>query len=214
VPLLPSEVELEKSSGEDRALNPGEERLARSLSMGITPSEGATGFLRALSVDQPQVVISSLTLPELIAEAAQPMGNTADEAHKFERPDLDSDYVEPSNDVERMLVAMWEELLGVQGVGIEDSFFDLGGHSLIAVRLFARVKKTWAVDFPISVLFEAPTVEKIAARVAEIAGITESGEAPAVTKPTRRFEFLVPMHEGEGGSKRRSSLLPACSAMF
>ena len=201
VPLLPSEVELEKSSGEDRALNPGEERLARSLSMGITPSEGATGFLRALSVDQPQVVISSLTLPELIAEAAQPMGNTADEAHKFERPDLDSDYVEPSNDVERMLVAMWEELLGVQGVGIEDSFFDLGGHSLIAVRLFARVKKTWAVDFPISVLFEAPTVEKIAARVAEIAGITESGEAPAVTKPTRRFEFLVPMHEGEGGSK-------------
>jgi len=100
-----------------------------------------------------------------------------------------------------MLVGMFEELLGVQGVGVQDSFFDLGGHSLIAVRLFARVKKTWAVDFPISVLFEAPTVEKVAAMVAEVAGISDTGEAPAVAKPSRRFEFLVPMHEGEGGPK-------------
>ena len=199
--LLPSEVEFDVASGEDRALNPGEERLARNLSMGITPVEGATAFLRALSVSQSQVVISSLTLPELIAEAAQSAGGEVEEGQKFERPDLDSDYVEPRNDVERMLVTMWEELLGVQGVGIGDSFFDLGGHSLIAVRLFARVKKTWAVDFPISVLFEAPTVQKIAARVAEIAGITETGDAPAPAKPVRRFEFLVPMHEGEGGPK-------------
>lgn len=200
-PLLPSEVAFEQSNGESHALNPSEERLARNLAMGITPAEGAAAFLRALAVDQRQVVISSLTMPELIAEAAQPIGGDSEEGQKFERPDLDSDYVEPRNDIERMLVAMWEELLGVQGVGVGDSFFDLGGHSLIAVRLFARVKKTWAVDFPISVLFEAPTVEKIAARVAEIAGITETGNAPAPAKPTRRYEFLVPMHEGEGGPK-------------
>ena len=200
-PMLPSEVEFEQASGEDRALNPGEERLARNLSMGITPAEGATAFLRTLSLGHAQVVVSSLTLPELIAEAAQVQGGEIEEGQKFERPDLDSDYVEPRNDVERMLVAMWEELLGVQGVGVEDSFFDLGGHSLIAVRLFARVKKTWAVDFPISVLFEAPTVEKIATMVAEVAGISETGDAPAVAKPSRRYEFLVPMHEGEGGSK-------------
>ncbi|MEZ5750573.1 MAG: SDR family NAD(P)-dependent oxidoreductase [Paracoccaceae bacterium] len=200
-PLLPSEVELEEVPGESRALNPGEERLARNLSMGITPAEGGEAFLRALAVDRPQVVISSLTLPELIAEAAQGVKEAASEGQKFERPNLDSEYVAPRNDVERMLVSMWEELLGVQGVGVQDSFFDLGGHSLIAVRLFARAKKTWAVDFPISVLFEAPTVEKIAAMVAEVAGITETGDAPAVAKPTRRFEFLVPMHEGEGGPK-------------
>ncbi|MCL4674761.1 MAG: polyketide synthase dehydratase domain-containing protein, partial [Pararhodobacter sp.] len=200
-PLLPSEVQIDEASGEDRALNPGEERLARNLAMGLTPSEGAGAFLRALSVERPQVVISSLTLPELIAEAAQAPGGDTEEGQKFERPDLDSAYVEPRNDVERMLVGMWEELLGVQGVGVADSFFDLGGHSLIAVRLFARVKKTWAVDFPISVLFEAPTVEKIAARVADIAGITETGVAPAPAKPARRYEFLVPMHDGEGGPK-------------
>ena len=200
-PLLASEVHFDELSGEDRALNPGEERLARNLSMGITSSEGANAFLRALSLDRAQVVVSSLTLPELMAEAAQIQGSEAVDGQKFDRPNLDSDYVEPRNDVERMLVSMWEELLGVEGVGVQDSFFDLGGHSLIAVRLFARVKKTWAVDFPISVLFEAPTVEKIAAMVAEIAGITESGDAPAPSAPTRRYEFLVPMHEGEGGPK-------------
>lgn len=199
-PLLPSEVEFEDNA-ETRALNPGEARLARNLAQGLTAAEGAEGFLRALATDRAQVVISSLTLPELIAEAAQPLETEATEGQKFERPNLDSDYVAPRNDVERMLVAMWEELLGVQGVGVEDSFFDLGGHSLIAVRLFARVKKTWAVDFPISVLFEAPTVEKIAARVAEIAGISETGDAPAVAAPVKRYEFLVPMHEGEGGPK-------------
>ncbi|MCB1407014.1 MAG: SDR family NAD(P)-dependent oxidoreductase, partial [Rhodobacteraceae bacterium] len=200
-PLLPSEVRFDETSGEDRVLTPGEERLARNLAMGITPQEGASAFLRALSLDRPQVVISSLTLPELIAEATQTPGADIEEGQKFDRPDLDSAYVEPRNDIERMLVGMWEELLGVQGVGVADSFFDLGGHSLIAVRLFARVKKTWAVDFPISVLFEAPTVEKVAAMVAEVAGITETGDAPAPGKPARRFEFLVPMHEGEGGPK-------------
>ncbi|GAB4260102.1 MAG: type I polyketide synthase [Pararhodobacter sp.] len=199
-PLLPSEVEFDQSA-EDRALNPGEERLARNLAQGITPAEGAEAFVRALGVDQRQVVISSLTLPELIAEAGQSVQAEAGEGQKFERPNLESEYVAPRNDVERMLVDMFEELLGVQGVGVRDSFFDLGGHSLIAVRLFARVKKTWAVDFPISVLFEAPTVEKVAAMVAEVAGITETGDAPAPSAPRRRFEFLVPMHEGEGGSK-------------
>lgn len=198
-PLLPSEVAFAHAA-EGRALTPGEERLARNLAMGLTAEEGADGFLRALGVDRAQVVISSLTLPELIAEAAMPL-EVVSEGQKFERPNLDSAYLAPRNDVERMMVAMWEELLGVQGVGVQDSFFDLGGHSLIAVRLFARVKKAWAVDFPISVLFEAPTVERVAALVAEVAGISDSGEAPAVAAPVRRYEFLVPMHEGEGGPK-------------
>ena len=199
-PLLPSEVEFDENPA-DRALTPGEERLARNLAQGLTPAEGAHAFLSALASNQRQVVVSSLTLPELIAEAAQPLVEDAGEGQKFDRPNLDSEFVAPRNDVERLLVSLWEELLGVQGVGVKDSFFDLGGHSLIAVRLFAKIKKTWSVDFPISLLFEAPTVEKIAALVSERAGISETGDAPAPSAPQRRFEFLVPMHEGEGGTK-------------
>jgi len=197
--LLPSELAFDETAADGRALSQAEERLARNLAQGITPPEGVEAFVRALSLDVPQVVISSLTLPELIAEAAASAAPEAGEGQKFDRPDMGSNYVAPRNDIEKMLVGFWEDLLGVKGVGVEDSFFDLGGHSLIAVRLFAKVKKAWAVDFPISVLFEAPTIAKSAAMIAERTGYTEAGEAPAT--PTRRYEFLVPMHEGEGGGK-------------
>ncbi|KPQ06993.1 MAG: putative polyketide synthase module [Rhodobacteraceae bacterium HLUCCA12] len=200
-PILPSELELDDTPDTARALTRAEKRLARNLALGITPHEGADAFVRALSVDAPQVVISSLTLPDLIAEAAEPPAPEAGEGQKFDRPDLGSDYVAPRTDIERMLVGFWEDLLGVEGIGVEDSFFDLGGHSLIAVRLFAKVKKAWSVDFPISVLFEAPTIAKCAAMIAERTGQSDTGMAKASAAPVRRYEFLVPMHEGEGGPK-------------
>ncbi|KIQ70911.1 Thioesterase domain of type I polyketide synthase or non-ribosomal peptide synthetase [Wenxinia marina DSM 24838] len=95
---------------------------------------------------------------------------------------------------------MWSELLGVEKVGAEDSFFDLGGHSLIAVRLFANIKKVWGTDFPISALFEAPTIRKCAALIADAGGASDDA-ANTPAEPKRRFTHLVPMHQGEGGPK-------------
>ena len=203
-PLLPAEVEFEPDARDSSSLSPGEERLARNLALGITPGEGGEAFLRALALSEPQIYVSSLPLPALIAEAAAPLEATPDQSARFERPDLASDYVAPRNDIERMLAGFWEELLGIGGVGVEDNFFDLGGHSLIAVRLFARVKKTWQVDFPISVLFEAPTIARCAALIAERLGIEPGAgdDTSPAPRPARRFEFLVPMHEGEGGAAR------------
>ena len=67
---------------------------------------------------------------------------------------------------------MWSELLGVERVGLQDAFFDLGGHSLIAVRLFARIRKTWGVDLPLATLFRAPTLEALAATIRDGLGLT------------------------------------------
>jgi acyl carrier protein len=58
---------------------------------------------------------------------------------------------------------LWEETLGVRPIGLRDNFFDLGGHSLLAVRLFARLEKEFGRKVPLSVLYEAPTVEQLAA---------------------------------------------------
>jgi thioesterase domain-containing protein/acyl carrier protein len=100
------------------------------------------------------------------------------------------------------LAGFWQDLLGVGQVGVADSFFDLGGHSLIAVRLFAQIKKAYGVDFPISVLFEAPTIRTCAALLAARGVPVEEGAAPvAVAAPERRFTHLVPMHAGEGGPR-------------
>ncbi|MGB8811618.1 MAG: polyketide synthase dehydratase domain-containing protein, partial [Paracoccaceae bacterium] len=198
--LDPRELEFDDTEGSTKPTSPAEDRLLHTLSQGILPTEGADAFRRAIATGQPQIIVSSLDLPSLIAqanatEAARPEGQT------FARPDLDTAYVEPRNDIERTLTGFWQDLLGVGQVGVEDDFFALGGHSLIAVRLFAMVKKAYRVDFPISILFEAPTIARCAAMIEDRIG-PQDADAPA--KPattTRRFTHLVAMHEREGGPK-------------
>ena len=56
------------------------------------------------------------------------------------RPALTTDYVEPRDGRDRLLVAIWQELLGVAPVGVHDNFMELGGHSLLAARMVERVK--------------------------------------------------------------------------
>ena len=73
-----------------------------------------------------------------------------------------SSYVPPRTELERRLVAMWEELLEARPVGVEDDFFALGGHSLLAVRLFAAIERELGQSIPLGTLLRAPTVARLA----------------------------------------------------
>ncbi|SHH65067.1 type I polyketide synthase [Marivita hallyeonensis] len=200
--IVKAEFEPEDFSRKAQPLSAAEERLQYNLSQGIEPKDGAEAFQRALALKEPQIVVSSLDMDALIEQVGASTAESSD-TQKFDRPKLEGDYVAPETEVERTLVGIWEDLLGVQNVGVEDSFFDLGGHSLIAVRLFAKVRKTYDVDFPISILFEAPTIRACATLIQERTGITDSVEdAPKrPAKQKRRFKHLVAMHDGEGGPK-------------
>jgi amino acid adenylation domain-containing protein len=68
----------------------------------------------------------------------------------------------PRGALELELAAIWEELLGLEHVGVRDSFFDLGGHSLLAVKLFHRIAQATGIDLPIASLFRAPTIAALA----------------------------------------------------
>ncbi|MCP4275357.1 MAG: amino acid adenylation domain-containing protein, partial [Gammaproteobacteria bacterium] len=74
-------------------------------------------------------------------------------------------YVEPRTEIEIQLVAIWSEVLGVERIGIHDDFFALGGHSLMAAQLVARVTDSLRVGLPIRRLFDTPTVAGIAEHV-------------------------------------------------
>ncbi len=69
---------------------------------------------------------------------------------------------EPREAVEFKLRTIWQEVLGLERVGIRDSFFDLGGHSLLALKLFDRIGAAFDIKLPIAALFEAPTIERLA----------------------------------------------------
>ncbi|MEM9579122.1 MAG: polyketide synthase dehydratase domain-containing protein, partial [Pseudomonadota bacterium] len=199
-----NEVEFDQDGTDGiQPLSAAEERLRHNISQGIGPDEGAAAFRRVMALpDVAQITVSSLDLAVLKAQAELDVQAQSD-GPGFERPDLDSAFAAPETEIERTLAAMWQDLLGVADVGIDDSFFDLGGHSLIAVRLFAQVKKAYRIEFPISVLFEAPTIRKIAALVEAQIGPQDSGEsaAPAAHPPERRFTHIVPMHEGAAGPR-------------
>jgi len=76
-------------------------------------------------------------------------------------------YVAPRNAVEELLVSIWAEVLAVEKVGINDSFFDLGGHSILAVSLLARIKEVMHSDLPLQKIFELPSISQLAPIVIE-----------------------------------------------
>lgn len=81
------------------------------------------------------------------------------------RPDLEEPYVAPRNLMEEALVRIWCEALGVDEIGVNDNFFDLGGHSLLGIELIARVRDDFQAPIPLQALFDAPTVSRLAAEV-------------------------------------------------
>jgi amino acid adenylation domain-containing protein len=70
-------------------------------------------------------------------------------------------FVCPSDAFERYVVKVWEKVLGKQPIGVHDNFFDLGGNSLVALRMFAEVEKQFGKSLPLATLFHAPTVGKL-----------------------------------------------------
>src|SRR6185312_5293695 len=102
-------------------------------------------------------------------------------------PDLSSEprsYVEPRGPVEPGLAAIFREVLHVVEVSAHDSFFDLGGHWLLAKQVIARVRASFGVEIPLRALFEATTPAALAVRV-EAALLAGGGPAapPLVRVP-------------------------------
>jgi thioesterase domain-containing protein/acyl carrier protein len=79
--------------------------------------------------------------------------------------------VYPRDELEHQLVKIWEKVLDIKQVGINDSFFDLGGHSLIALQLFAEIEKIWHKKLLLAVLLDSPTI-------AELADVMRTGDTP------------------------------------
>jgi len=99
----------------------------------------------------------------------------------------------------RQLAHIWQELLGVEAIGTDQNYFDLGGDSSLAVQLFARIEKTFQVKLPLATLFEAPTIEELA-RILRQEAPASSGWTPLVAiQPNGSRPIFFCLH-GAGGN--------------
>jgi amino acid adenylation domain-containing protein len=86
-------------------------------------------------------------------------------APQFGSGDDEAGYAEAHTGVEAILLGLWSQCLGVKAIGIHDSFFDLGGHSLSAALLIAQIRSAFGRELPLSALFEAPTIAQLSRRL-------------------------------------------------
>jgi nonribosomal peptide synthetase DhbF len=150
--------------------SPGEKRLVAYV---IPRSEGPPpGELRHFVAQRlpdymvPAVFISLSSFPlapsgKVDRRALPPPGRA--------RPALSTDYVPPSTPDEHVLSAVWAEILGLDPIGIDDDFFELGGDSLLAVRITVRAREALGRTVALQSLFESPTVKALSARLGSAA---------------------------------------------
>jgi NAD(P)-dependent dehydrogenase (short-subunit alcohol dehydrogenase family)/acyl carrier protein len=146
--------------------------LGASLAeLAIRPEEGKEVFRRILSMAyMPQLVISTGKLQNRIEQwiALESLPDTKSSkkrelSSKHVRPEVSAAYVAPRNKNEQAVVEIWQELLGIKRIGIDDDYFELGGDSLLAAQIIFRLRENFEMEFPLFRFFETPT----------IAGLTE-----------------------------------------
>jgi acyl transferase domain-containing protein len=99
----------------------------------------------------------------------EPLAMDALEHDDAPRPELSGDYVEPRTDIERQVADIWREFLGIARVGAHDGFFELGGSSLVATRVTARLREVFAVEVPMDVVLRGDsTVARVAEMIEEL----------------------------------------------
>ena len=179
--------------------------VASMLASGIRGEDAPALFERIFAADARDLTVSSMALP-VLQRALQPvlplvsprvaaMASAATAA-------LGDGRLSP---VERFIAGVWCDLLGPQEIDLQDDFFALGGHSLAAVRLFARIRKEFGVDLPLATLFKAPTLGALSAWVEQAriraAAKTNTLAASASASVEERWSALVEINRGRADVK-------------
>ncbi|HSN97447.1 MAG TPA: non-ribosomal peptide synthetase, partial [Candidatus Nanopelagicales bacterium] len=155
----------------------GDRRLIAYVVPRSEPGPGSDALRRALRSCLPEYMIPSafvfmgalpLTPNGKVDHAALPSQGAAE-------PDSRSDRAVPGTAIEQALVEIWQEVLGVAQIGIDDPFFDVGGHSLLLAQVRARIRERLGLELDMLTLFQRSTIRKLAAH---LSGAVHGG-APA-----------------------------------
>ncbi|HEX8129399.1 MAG TPA: KR domain-containing protein, partial [Pyrinomonadaceae bacterium] len=163
---------------------------------GISLAEGLEAFERIIASAQSQIIVSTQSFPALMEQQKSltkrallnPQETRRDIAHRSFAADDGNSLA--GDELEQVVTSIWRELFGIERIGLEDNFFDLGGNSLLAIQLMAHLRQTFQLELPLSSLFEAPTVAGLAMRIAE--SRLKEQEAAEIERLLREIESLDP----------------------
>ncbi|NOK22351.1 non-ribosomal peptide synthetase, partial [Corallococcus carmarthensis] len=148
----------------------------------VTPKADATLEVEALRAHLRQGLPEYMVPATFVVLDALPLNSNGKVDRKAlpepEAPQSGNTYEAPRTEVEAKLASIWAEVLRLPQVGVKDSFFELGGHSLLATQVVSRVRTEFSVELPLRALFESPTVEALAGR---LAGLTRT-HGPQLTR--------------------------------
>jgi acyl carrier protein len=146
-----------------------------AMERAIQPDEGLKVLARAVQSGLPHVFVSTrdLTARRLAdsrAHAAAQEQLATEEGtfpQRHARPPLSTVYQEPESATQQAVASIWQELLGVDQIGLADNFFELGGHSLLAIQVISRVRSAFQMEMSAHTLFEHPTVGALSQQIEE-----------------------------------------------
>ncbi|MGC5053609.1 non-ribosomal peptide synthetase [Micromonospora sp. DT48] len=157
---------------------PGDQRLVGyvRLADGAGPLDRAA-LQRRLADRLPEYMVP----PVIVEQESFPLtANGKINRSALPRPGMvEREYVAPRSATEKVVAAIWEEVLGVDRIGVRDDFFALGGHSLLSTRVLVRVRTAFGVNVPLQRIFRDPTVAGLAVAVGELADSPETVERMA-----------------------------------
>jgi acyl carrier protein len=113
---------------------------------------------------------------------AQPVARDDSAPDGQPAPAPDGAFVAPRTPVEAVVAAIWQDVLGMERIGVHDDFFQLGGHSLLGAQVIVRLRKALEVELPPESLFDAPTVMGLAAHIETVRWAAQS--LPTAAGPT------------------------------
>ncbi|MCZ7672464.1 MAG: phosphopantetheine-binding protein [Chloroflexi bacterium] len=130
------------------------------------PHEGQEALRRILHHLPAQILVAPRYLPAILADSNKlTLSYVLNNLAQANTPPPDkgqvTDYVAPRNKIEKQIVSIWQETLGIQQVGVYDNFFELGGNSLVGIKLINRINETFKVKVSAVSLYEQPSVNKI-----------------------------------------------------